>query len=569
MKMDLLRDRKFLVSVTGSLLLHIFFIAIALAVILPGTFEVPQEDLLRFNVKAVETDPLVQSRRTGINPNRRFISKKLFYGGKSAPKDVSIDSMVQRDVEVPRNAQESLPKHLDYADLSVSGQSQLDNLVSRTEEMQLKEKVAPVQKSTTDSDLVVKIMRKAQETDVGRSFEALKKPLEDMRLAGATSVSMDPDEGMPGFTPVAGSFGNADVDRGVGESSGSLLKFEPLDEFLDIEVQTYTDPADAQKYYQIKIFARKGVKSFKVMPKEIVFAVDCSLSISPDRLEKFKRGVRYCLEHLNKEDVFNLISFKEKAEYFSSQSLSPSPEAVKSAERFIMGLESSRRTNVYSAFHEIVKAAPARVPSNVMLLSDGRPTYGIVDSRELINSITKINKGVRPVFAFSGGGKVNRYLLDFIAYRNRGWSQFIKNTSSIDKGMGEFYDKIKDPIFLNLRFQLNGLDDSEVFPKNLPDFYQNAEFVLYGRFDREDRFSMRLLGDVDGKTKELIFSRSLNEAPKGDVQILRGWAFNKIYYLISRLTDVGNDPKILQEIGDLSRRYEIVTPYSPELQKID
>ena len=105
------------------------------------------------------------------------------------------------------------------------------------------------------------------------------------------------------------------------------------------------------------------------------------------------------------------------------------------------------------------------------------------------------------------------YLLDFIAYQNRGWSQFIKRTYDIEKGLAAFYDKIRDPIFLNLRYRFNNLSEEEVFPKSLPDFYRNAEFTLYGTYDTEDRFSMQLLGDVEEKTKELIFTRSLKEAP--------------------------------------------------------
>ena len=78
---------------------------------------------------------------------------------------------------------------------------------------------------------------------------------------------------------------------------------------------------------------------------------------------------------------------------------------------------------------------------------------------------------------------------------------------------------------------------------------------------------MQFLGDVDGKTKELVFTRSLKEAKRGNDEIMRGYAFNKIYYLISRVTTEGSKPELLKAIEDLSRRYKITTPYSPELTK--
>ena len=78
---------------------------------------------------------------------------------------------------------------------------------------------------------------------------------------------------------------------------------------------------------------------------------------------------------------------------------------------------------------------------------------------------------------------------------------------------------------------------------------------------------MQLLGDVDGKTKELVFTRSLKDAAHGNADIMKGYAFNKVYYLISRLTTEGSNPKILNEINSLSQRYDIQTPYSPDIKK--
>lgn len=306
------------------------------------------------------------------------------------------------------------------------------------------------------------------------------------------------------------------------------------------------------------------------MSKEILFAIDCSLSISPDRLEEFKKGIRFCLAHLNAGDLFNIVAFKDEAVFFSPEPIPATPEVIDRAERFVAGLTPSKRTDMHGALQKIVETKLNREPSNILLLSDGRPTYGIVDARELLASIARTNNKARPVFVYSGGAKVNRYLLDFIAYQNRAWSQFTKRTGDISKGLSDFYLKIKDPIFLHLRYRLHDVDEAEVYPKSLPDFYKNAEFTLYGTYrENENEFSMQLLGDIEGETKELVFTRSLLDAPKGGPDVMKGWAFNKIYYLINRITAEGNRPEILKEIAVLSQKYGIQTPYSPELQKLD
>ena len=407
--------------------------------------------------------------------------------------------------------------------------------------------------------------------NAGQLVQLLAKPLAGLGLMGQGNVDIDPEEGMPGFTPVEGTYGNSTYEQGGGlrESKGELLKYESLDEFLDIRVLRYIDPKDPIKYFMIKIFAKPDAKVFSVMPKEILFAIDCSLSISPERLDEFKRGISACLKNLNKDDVFNIVAFRDKAFFFQPKSVSATPDRIKAAERFVSELTSNRQTDVYNALENILKTPLARNPSNIILISDGRPTHGVVDSRELINSVTRVNDKKRPVFAYSGGSKVNRYLLDFIAYQNRAWSQYVKERGKIHKGMADFYSKIKDPIFLNLRYQLNGINEADIYPRSLPDFYRNAEFTLYGTYTDEDEFSMQLLGDISEETKELIFTRSLAGAEEGPAEIVKGYAFNKIYHLISRVTTQGQSPELMKEIRDLSKRYGITTPYSKGLETKD
>ena len=553
-----LRRQPFFIPVVWSILLHILFIGIAMLIVMESGMENPREKTLNFKVKSVDTNSPVRTYKRGV-PGPISVSSTRTPG-----VNTSVSSLMKPGPETAGTVSETPQKGDTLNETLMNTERNLDTIVTRVEENEIKDKIEPAQKTFSETGLAAR-MAKNFEAASARLAQSLPKSAQGLFSGTSQNVNIDPEEGMPGFTPMQGSMGNSDFDQGPEESNGDLLKYEVVDQFLDIQVLTYEDPSDKQSYYMIKIMAKKDAHGFKVMPKEILFAVDCSLSIQPGRLDEFKKGITYCLSNFNEGDVFNIISFKDRVEFFSPQSAPATPENIEKAAKFVSSLTASEQTDVYLAFNKIVEAPPGRNPSSVILLSDGQPTHGVVDSRELINLITRVNGGVRPVFAFSGGGKVNRYLLDFIAYQNRAWSQFMKKTWDIRKGLADFYDKIRNPIFLNLRYRLNGLEEKEVFPKSLPDFYTGAEFTLYGKYSKEDDFSMQLLGDVDGKTKELIFSRSLQKAPRGDAGIMKGYAFNKIYYLISQVTLQGKRPELLKEIEDLSKRYGITTPYSPDL----
>lgn len=576
--------RKWLSPYAWAVTIHVAVLGLALFVPLRGYFDFSEQPKLSFKLKEVEKPRHAagRSNQPRISPylgNMRFASSQI--GDMAEPLRGQPSSLPAGRI-FQQSRQEAIGDK--KADLGSETSANLDAILIETEKRQLSDRVQVPQRSTADF-YQEQARKSAQISPVSGSglVKALEGPLSRLDLYSPKNVSIDAEEGMPGFTPAGGhvagnrlgslgnpgGFGHGDSEGGIGEEKSGIAKYEALDAFLDIDVYTYQDPKTSAKYFMINIFPKPGQKPFKVIPKEILFTIDASLSISRDRLDEVKRGMQYCLAHLNKGDVFNVLAFKDKTISFSPVSVPATPETLRAADRFVSGLTASEQTDVYSAFRKIVDLPPARIPSDVMLISDGRPTHGLVDSREVINSTTQINRKLRPVFAFSGGARVNRYLLDFIAYQNRGWSEYIRNYYDIHHGLAKFYDKIKDPIFLNLRYRLNGLEEREVFPKSLPDFYANAEFTLYGSYKDEDNFSMQFLGDVDGKTKELIFTRSLSQAKPGTQEIMKGYAFNKIYYLISRMTTEGRNPAILKEIHELSRRYGITTPYSPEIEKKD
>lgn len=574
-----LRDRQWFYPTVWAIVLHILLAVLAAFIYLGGDLSAPDPTPAKFHLKSVDLKPIVSRKRGAmdVRADRNLAQPpgEPLQNALKALSQITGLSQVEKKTPVKPDREEKLEKTRSEKESSSS--RDLDTILVETEEAQSSERVVVKQRSADEFYHERSVKSTNLKPLSGAALlEALKRPLVGSQLYTPKNVSIDPEEGMPGFTPTGkeaglGSGGTSDTDYGEGveESKGTVMKYESLDDFLDIAVFTYEDPRDGEKYFMIKIFAKKGAEGLRVMPKEILFTIDASLSISPDRLEEVKKGIRYCLQHLNKDDVFNIVAFKDKVSFFRPGSVAATPETIKEAENFVQSLTASQQTDVYQAFKQIVDLKPARRPSDIILISDGRPTHGVVDSRDVINSVTRANQKVRPVFAFSGGAKVNRYLLDFIAYQNRAWSQFIKRTGDIDKGLAEFYDKIRDPIFLDLRYRLNGVDESAVFPRSLPDFYKNAEFTLFGKYAGEDKFSMQLLGDVDGKTKELIFQRSLKEAKPGNEDIMRGYAFNRIYYLISRMTQKGDDPGTVAEIRALSERYGITTPYSQEMERVD
>lgn len=389
---------------------------------------------------------------------------------------------------------------------------------------------------------------------------------------------------MIAFTPTgAVTASSGGILEAVKGQFGEGTDYEPLDDFLRVSLTIYRDPEDTQGYYRISIAAGTQAGNLEVMPKEIILMIDASLSIQRKRLAAFKRGIDDILHQLNPGDRFNLFAFKENVTFFAPQSIPAAEDSIQQALQFLDHLRAGQRTDLYQAFLDSLQQEALLLPSYILLFSDGKPNTGITSQERIITEVTQVNGQQRSIFTLSGGERVNRFLLDFMAYQNRGWAQYAKTELEIPQKIRDLYGKIKNPILLNLRYQLNALNEAEIYPKHLPDFYRDTAFVLYGVFDQEKEFSMRLLGEAlentetsssseSGghdespgtrrfKTVEFIFSRDLSQASLGDRDIARHWALNKVYHLISEMTQEGYKAEKLEEIRKLTRKFDLQTPY--------
>ncbi|NIP98520.1 MAG: VWA domain-containing protein, partial [Akkermansiaceae bacterium] len=103
---------------------------------------------------------------------------------------------------------------------------------------------------------------------------------------------------------------------------------------------------------------------------------------------------------------------------------------------FIRNMTARGKTDVFTSLQSV--AAMERTqgrPVIAVLVTDGRPTMGMVDSSDIIEEFTRVNDGGVSVFGFGGGRRVNRYLLDFLSYKNRGDSELVRELGDIPEGL--------------------------------------------------------------------------------------------------------------------------------------
>jgi len=341
-------------------------------------------------------------------------------------------------------------------------------------------------------------------------------------------------------------------------------RFAPMDQVVDLRLDTYVPPGEAKGFFRLRIVPKEG-EAIEALPKDVTFIIDASSSILQRKLRESIDAVQAAIRNLRSTDHFNVVIFRETPSKFRPDRVPATNGAKAEAVAFIEGLEARGETNVYEAIRpEVLRPPRTGVPGIVLLVSDGKPTQGLLDGRDIINTLTEENERRNSIFTVAAGRSVNRYLLDLLAYRNRGEAQVIDEISEIESNFPQFFSRFNEPILVDCDVDYGNLTADGIYPQDIPDFYRGQAVTVFGEFDPEkDRgFALRLTGRAGANEKEVIFSADLSDAETGDESIARLWAHRKIYHLIGEICRVGETPELKAELQELSQRYNLRTIYS-------
>jgi len=348
-------------------------------------------------------------------------------------------------------------------------------------------------------------------------------------------------------------------------SSGQNIK--PIESFLTATLEAYKAFMDPYVYFRMEI-RRISEDILPVIPRDIVFVQDCSASMSEERLHFCREGLKKCLTMLKNDERFNVIAFKDTAEKCFEDWASVTPDSIAKAANFIDGLHAGGNTDIYKSLVELMKLSMqnSRAPVAIVI-TDGRPTTGILASSDIITGFTGNNKGMIPVFTVGTIQTANAYLLDLLAYCNRGESLVIKSGRwDIPLILPRINKEVSRPVLKDIRFQFAGELHNEVFPVDTTHLYLDKPLLLYGRCSS---FSEKIVFRASGISKDgfgdMVFNLSLNDAAKsGDSSIRKKWAEQKIYYLIAKYAEK-RDPSLLNEMRRIANAYKVAIPYEKEL----
>ncbi|XP_039403074.1 inter-alpha-trypsin inhibitor heavy chain H4 isoform X8 [Mauremys reevesii] len=330
--------------------------------------------------------------------------------------------------------------------------------------------------------------------------------------------------------------------------------------------------------YFVHYFAPSEMPTF---PKNVIFVVDQSGSMSGRKIEQTRDALLKILEDLRPEDHFSLITFNSLVTEWKNTLLQATGQNVESAKRYVKTVMARGGTDINNALltaaNTLDKASYAEILqahsiSMIILLTDGQPTVGVQDVEIIQQNIQKAIKGKYVLYCLGFGFDVSYKFLEKMALDNGGIARRIYEDSDSDLQLQGFYQEVATPILKDIEIQYPENSILELTQNSFKLFFDGSEIVVAGRIDNElDVLPVEI--QAQSHTSNLIFKEEANVREKEKVFqhqkyifgnfIERLWAYLTIQQLLEKSISAQEEQQKNLQVAralELSIKYSFVTP---------
>uniref|UniRef100_A0A2K5Q1X6 Inter-alpha-trypsin inhibitor heavy chain 4 n=1 Tax=Cebus imitator TaxID=2715852 RepID=A0A2K5Q1X6_CEBIM len=352
----------------------------------------------------------------------------------------------------------------------------------------------------------------------------------------------------------------------------------------DLIIRYDVDRADSggsiqiENGYFVHYFAPKGLTT---MPKNVVFVIDQSGSMSGRKIQQTQEALIKILDDLSPRDQFNLITFSSEATQWSPSLVPASTENVNKARSFAAGIHALGGTNINDAVLMAVQLLdrsnreeqlPSRSVSLIILLTDGDPTVGETNPRNIQKNVREAVSGRYSLFCLGFGFDVSYAFLEKLALDSGGLARRIYEDSDSALQLQDFYQEVANPLLTAVTFEYPSNAVEEVTQDNFRFLFKGSEMVVAGKLRDQgpDVLTAKVSGhltmqNITFQTESSVAEQEAEfQSPKYIFHnfMERLWAYLTIQQLLEGSVSASDaERQVLQTRAlNLSLAYSFVTP---------
>ena len=332
------------------------------------------------------------------------------------------------------------------------------------------------------------------------------------------------------------------------------LGWDVAAESPELGLLTHRADGDPDGYFTLLLQPKGVVAPDEAMPKEILFVLDVSGSMSGTPLDVSKRFVERALTTLGPRDRFNLIKFAGGGGVYAKRAQDSDRGRVDRALRWLHKLQAGGGTRMLEGLRAAMDTEPDPERFRmIVFLTDGH----IGDYDDTIKLIRKLDDvQVHTV----GIGSVNETFLQRIADAGDGTFQHVTDFASAEDAIDTFADWVTRPYLTDLTLDWGGLP-VEVFDEGPWNLFNGQTLSVVGRYLGEAEGTIWLQGRLAGAPWEQSFDVDFPEVNEEHAGLGALWAERRIAQLLDPHT-AKVPAEVRAEVVEIALDHEIVTDYT-------
>lgn len=409
--------------------------------------------------------------------------------------------------------------------------------------------------------------RTGQLADLPAAREALDAPYTEERTGNDVDIRVSLDAGVAVHDVTSPSHDLHVTRLDDRRAEVSLPSYEtiPNKDFVlrwtvageEPEVAVLADAHDGDGVFMLMIQppSDAAVTPDTVIPKEMVFVVDTSCSMSGFPLDKAKDAMRLAIDEMNPSDRFLVMDFNDQVSSLAPRPLANTADNRSRGRRYVDSFHGSGGTRMLDGIEASLDLpADPELLRTVLFLTDGY----IGNEADILASIEQRLGARTRLFSLGIGSSVNRYLLDRMAQVGRGGVDVVLHAEDADDAVQRFYDRIRNPILTDLDVSIDGVPTSELTPDPLPDLFTGQPLVLLGRYQGGGTATVTVTGRTAAGPFEQVLTIELPKNAQDHPGLTSLWARRTIADLELR-NHGGGDEALTEEMTELALKHGIVT----------
>lgn len=371
------------------------------------------------------------------------------------------------------------------------------------------------------------------------------------------------------------------VSAGVEELQASLDRDFDLflgysEKDIGVNLMTHDPDADGEEngYFMLAIAPKVDAAAAQEIGQTFTFVMDTSGSMAGEKIEQARETLAFCIQRLKPQDHFNVVRFSTDVESLYPNPKPATKEAIKEATAFARAIEPAGGTAIEPALAAALKQQlPANKPHQIIFVTDGLPTVGTTGNAAILASVDASKPKNTRIFTFGVGFTVNTMLLDAIADKGRGRSDYVKPEESMEEAVAALYTRISSPVLTDITVEYGGARVYDVYPAQMPDLFRGDQLVLFGRQRSDFNKPIVVRGRVGSETREFTYgggsgakALALDEKSSAPLEFMpKLWATRKVGFLLDQIRLNGRQPELETEVITLAKKFGLVTPYTSYL----